>query len=42
LFEAEESAAYERAKTEEGKDFAEIENDWLAYKNSDVIEHFPP
>ncbi len=41
-FRVEERANYERARNEEGKDFAEIEKDWLAYQNSDVIEHYPP
>lgn len=42
LFAAEELAAYERAKAEEGTDFEEIEKDYLAYKNLDVIKSFPP
>lgn len=42
LFAAEKLAAYERAKAEEGTDFEEIEKDYLAYKNLDVIKSFPP
>lgn len=42
LFKEEERLAYERTKNEEGKDFEEVEKDWLAYQNPDVIEHFPP
>ena len=41
-FEEEDKIAYERAKSEEGKEFEEIEKDWLAYKNQEVIPHFPP
>lgn len=41
-FAAEERAQYEKAKQEEGKEFAEIEKDWLAYQNPDVIDHYPP
>lgn len=42
LFAAEEEAAYQRAKAEDGTDFEEIEKDFLAYKNPDVIKYFPP
>lgn len=42
VFEADDKALYERAKQEEGKEFAEIEKDWLSYQNPDVIEHYPP
>jgi len=41
-FREEERAAYERVKSEEGEAFEEVEKDWLAYKNPDVITHFPP
>ena len=41
-FEEEDKLAYERAKNEEGKEFEEIEKDWLAFKNPEVIPHFPP
>lgn len=42
VYKEEERAAYERAKTEDGKEFEEIEKDWLAYQNPNVIEHYPP
>ena len=41
-FQEEDRLAYERAKSEEGKEFEEIEKDWLAFKNPEVIPHFPP
>jgi len=42
IFAEEEKTAYERVKAEEGKEFEEIEKDYLSYKNTDVLEHFPP
>jgi hypothetical protein len=38
----EERASYEKTRNEEGKEFEEVEKDWLAYKNPDIIRHFPP
>lgn len=42
VFKEEEKAAYELAKQQHPDEIADVEKDWLAYKNSDVIPHFPP
>ena len=43
VFKEEERAAYENAKAQEGEQFTQqVEQDWLSYKNNDVLSHFPP
>jgi len=42
LFQEEELAAYEKAKQLHPEEVADLEKDWRAYNNTDVIKHWPP
>lgn len=41
-FQKEQQEAYELQKLQHPEEFEDIEKNWLAYRNKDVIAHFPP